>query len=255
MKIFYQSIDDATLSTSHTGTQFPVENLNNRNSNIKYIPDSTTTTYVTVTMDLGSGNARDADYIVLGKVLEQGAGVTQADFQWSDNNVDWNNNVISSDIDSNTESDVLIEFTSVGSHRYWRIVLERATYFSAYELGNIFFGLTFELSHNPEMEASESHGYIVESNEAKGGEMATNLLNTKKRQELDYTYAGFDSTEKAKIETFIETIKPSAGASRYPFFFEDTDGNLHFVRQYGEITFKQIAYNAFECNFNFKTEF
>jgi len=236
MKFYYENLKDAIITYSGTAdANYPESNLNNLSKNSLFKDTGFTgTTY----LDFDLGESRTCNSIILGN--QDISGVTLS-LLYSIDDVTYN-----TAFSGVSPRDDIIEFASYDA-QYWRLQFVNDPLTNNVSIGNIYLGTYLELSHNPELGIVEDNYFKGIVNESATGynfgtELSENIFSTS----FDYQY--INPTEKALFETMKNSIKPTQGKSIYPFYYEDCNGDLYFVRWVGKLSLTLQNYQAWQTN-------
>jgi len=247
VKLYYQSLDDATVTYSGTAdTGYPVTNVQDRNANT-LLKETTGIGLVVnyITIDFGSAVACDS--LVLGNVLGQ------ANFEYlleaDDNSGFATPETILSSKSLATSGDYIESFTSK-TYRYWRIGFLDTITTSSLSIGTVFLGTAIELSRNPNLDETEDFEYSSQVTEALGGGRFGFGDHDNLRQKWNYNFDYITETDKTNMKAMAAGVY----GSRRPFYFTDPAGTTHFARMMDNLTITQIGYQAYTMSLALEQE-
>jgi hypothetical protein len=259
MEFYSESLDDGTLTYSATeDTNYPVENIQDRNINTFFKDSAIGAATVNIVIDLGA--ARSCNSIVLGNYIATAANAARLKLECHSADA-WvgaqTEAFAETEIEASALTDKVITF-SAQSFRYWRMVFddEAAGNLTDLQFGCVFLGTEWNWAHEPELRKPDESGYNVtvnEADEARYGQTA----GVTARRIWGVPYDWIESAEKTKIETFRDNIfmDNRNGLSRYPFYFTDDGGTtFYFARARGKLSLVQRAYQVWRTNFIFEEE-
>lgn len=257
--LFPHSIDSATITYSGThDSGYGEEMLNDRNKNFLFKDTSPGTDSVSISIDLGSGVTRKADYLIIGNYKLSTTNGPEYIVEYSDNGSDYSTadtDVIS---EATSYSNFLIEFTKTDDyHRYWKLTLydDGEENLTNIEIGNIFFGEKATLSTSFELNAPERRGWKAVQNEGAGGYRFSQIANTTTRRSWAYEFGYLTAAEKTALENVSAQIYVTEGLTHYPLYFSPDSGTtLYFARLAGQLVINVLAYEAYQTNLNFEQE-
>jgi len=252
VKFYYQSIQDATVTTTITpDTGSPVTNLQDRNNNTTFsgtvaVAAGQGFATQTITIDLGSSTAVDhiiIDNIAVGGthpgaatlllVGDDNSGFTTPEFMFSGEDISGGGRIIKT-------------FTSA-TYRYWRI-----TIYDSDSLGDsftfaattIFMGASFEPSRNPDLNNGISYEFSSTVTEALGGGRFAFGDHDNERMNWIYNFDYISETDRTGFIALFRGIY-AGEMSRYPFYFADPSGTVHYGRLVGVPQITEIGYQAY----------
>ena len=252
MIFYYQSIDDATLSSSITPTTgYPLTNLQDRNESTE-MRGTFLTAGSTITMDFGSGG-RAADHLILGGYTASGGATSpMITLEHSTDNVTYTEAFADEDL---TSGRFLKAFGAVTAKRYWRIKIYDGDAVDAVNMviGTIFIGSKITLSRNPDLNAAENYEFSSVVSESLGGGRFGFGNHDNERMSWNYSFDYINTTDRTNLIAFYRDIY-AGEVSRYPFYFNDPAGSLHFARLIGVGSITEIGYQAYTTSIALEEE-
>ena len=123
------------------------------------------------------------------------------------------------------------------------------------EIGNIFFGEMAELSTSPSINIVDGRSWKTKKSEGAGGYRFSQITNIVTRKNWQYEFEYLNTSNKTAIENVAGQVYTSNQLSHYPLYFSDDDGTtIYFARLLGNLSFNQIAYQAYSTVLNLEQE-
>jgi hypothetical protein len=251
MRIYYEGIESATVTTSATPAPgYPVTNLQDRSPytlfTAEYSPGGSN-----IVIDLGA--ARACDFIALINYTAESG--TEMDIAWSADNVSYTD--VETDIDVAGSGSQFVRPFASASKRYWRLIFKDGdtAYPKDVSIGTILIGTIFVPASNPNINETYSVNNAVETLEAQGGQRYGTLINTLQRKRWEYQFNYVSEADRTKWLAMDATIKTSDKFSLWPFMIYAHNSTFYYGRMVGNMSIQQIAYQAYQLNFTFDNDF
>ena len=251
MRIYYEGVESATVTTTSTPySGYPVTNLQDRSPYTSFISNFSASGS-NIVIDFGS--ARACDYVAL--INYTADSRTDMDIAWSTNNVSYTN--VETGIDVGGSAAQFVRTFTTATKRYWRLIFKDGDveYSKDVSIATILIGTIFEPASNPNINETYNVSNAVETLEAQGGQSYAILTNTLQRKRWEYQFNYVSEADRTKWLAMDSTIKTSNKFSLWPFLVYAHNSTFYYGRMVGEMSIQQIAYQAYQLNFDFRTEF
>lgn len=229
---------------------YPIENISDRNINTYWKNDDNNEV---VTLDFDYGSAIQPDYFILAghNLQDTGYGIK---LEYSDDGVGGSfvsdGYLIGSggayhDYVAANSSIWREALTAPGSaYQYYRLTIENLNGTKPY-VSVVSFGVKKTLNANYSLGGSRGLAYGNERRETTGGQIkVNNLWGSKRRFELSW-----DDIAETDHDYWEDDIFAEIKGSLYPFFIEDMDGELYYVRCLNdELPMTDIEYQLYSFN-------
>ena len=240
----------ASITTGGEESDYVIENISDRNWNSRWQNDDNNET---VQIDFDFGSTIQPDYLILanhnlqdtgyGIKFEYGTGGVGGSFSA----VDYLVGSAGAYHDYVAANDPIWKetFTAPGSaYQYYRLTIEDKNGTKPY-ISIISFGVKKTLNANYSLGGSRGLVYGNEKMETTGGQIkVNNLWGSKRKFELSW-----DDIAETDHDAWEDDIFSEIQGSLYPFFIEDIDSSVYYVRCLNdELLFNDIEYQLYSFN-------
>lgn len=239
-----------SITTGGEESGYPIENISDRNWNSRWQNDDNNEEVV---IDFDFGSAIQPDYLILANhnLTDTSYGIK---FQYGTGGVGGSFSSAGYQLgDAGTFHDYVSgnspiwreALTAPGSaYQYYRLTIENKNGTKPY-ISVISFGVKKTLNANYSLGGSRGLAYGNERRETTGGQIkVNNLWGSKRRFELSW-----DDIEETDHDYWEDDIFEEIQGSLYPFFIEDIDSEIYYVRCLNdELPFNDIEYQLYGFN-------